>query len=68
MLCLPGQHPGLKNFDLALIKKIRQDIVRQGWPVAWTDIIGQERVKQLVQEAAVWPALNPRLFQVSQQS
>lgn len=35
-----------------MVKKICQEVVSTGRPVSWDEVIGQEMVKHLVQEAS----------------
>ena len=49
------------KLDHQLVEGICNDIM-ENTGISWSDIVGQEDAKRLVQEMVVWPMLNPKLF------
>ncbi|QDZ24120.1 ATPase family AAA domain-containing protein [Chloropicon primus] len=51
----------IMKLDAQLVESVCNDIMERTG-VSWSDIVGQEDAKRLVQEMVVWPMLNPNLF------
>jgi SpoVK/Ycf46/Vps4 family AAA+-type ATPase len=52
----------LKNLEPRLVARIATEILESTSTTTWDDIAGLQHAKDSVEEAVVWPMLNPKLF------
>jgi spastin len=52
----------IPNVDEKLISVILDEIVDQGQNVKFSDIAGQDKAKQALNELVILPALNPEVY------
>ncbi|TNN84561.1 Fidgetin [Liparis tanakae] len=52
----------LKNSDSNLVEMVTTEILQQGPPVDWSDIVGLDMAKAAIKEEIIWPILRPDMF------
>ncbi|KAJ3078497.1 hypothetical protein HDU99_000550 [Rhizoclosmatium hyalinum] len=52
----------LDNIDSAMANRILNEIVVNGSPVSWNDVVGLDAAKQALREIVILPTLRPELF------
>uniref|UniRef100_G3NPJ7 Fidgetin n=1 Tax=Gasterosteus aculeatus TaxID=69293 RepID=G3NPJ7_GASAC len=52
----------LKSSDSNLVEMVTTEILQQGPPVDWSDIVGLDVAKAAIKEEILWPILRPDMF------